>query len=394
MSKQKTHKLLIAAIAALIVSAAGPTLVGNAHAISPQFAKVFVRLNRLHEGEVTGGSVCAKTPASGVGSEAFVDVGFPTQAAVTNNFALGLVGTWTANTNGDPDTIGATGRFWPNESGVTTTAWPGIGSGALSVDSSNKIVRFASTALSASTWYCFNFGAALQNADAGFIETSPGFVATYDNTGTNTTPGSGVELMRTNWATATYGVDGTYNLPLDQIKISAIVPPLFQFDLSNTVDFVPATGNLNYQTINESGGVTVTVHTNAKQGWVAWSKSANQGLKSASAGNYTIGTVPWNTAAPTVITATTQEKYGLAVFAPAGAPTSTCTPAVAPEYDVTTNTNQVGAMPGNFQEIGSCVGGTSDGDFLTLKERVVIKSVTPAATDYTDTLTVVGAGTF
>jgi hypothetical protein len=31
---------------------------------------------------------------------------------------------------------------------------------------------------------------------------------------------------------------------------------------------------------------------------------------------------------------------------------------------------------------------------LILKERAVIKSTTPAATDYTDTITVVGAGSF
>lgn len=394
MRNQRKNRLIIAGIVALLVASFEPAFVGNAHAAVPQFGKAFVRLNRLYQNQVTGGTICAFTPASGsIGSEAFVDIGFPFQQGVANDFVLATQasGLWTVNTNGDPDGVGtANGSlFWPSGA----VAWPGITAPvAGGVDTANHIVRFASTALSASTWYCFNFGAALTNADAGFIETSPGYIETFDNTGTGGTPGSGVAQLRTNWGTDIVGLDGINSKPLDQIIVNAIVPPLFQFDLSGTIDTIPATGNLNYQAVNESGGITVTVHTNAKSGWIAWSKSANQGLKSVSAGNYVIPTVAWgaNPGTPTTLTAGT-EDYGLVVSYP-GTQTSTCTTTIAPEYNG--GANQVGRMTANFQQIASCDGGTSNGDTLTIKERATISAVTPAATDYTDTLTVVGAGDF
>jgi hypothetical protein len=188
----------------------------------------------------------------------------------------------------------------------------------------------------------------------------------------------------------------------DQINVSAVVPPIFQFDLGGTTDPVPHTGNLDYTAVNESQGISVTVHTNAKQGWVAWAKSANQGLQSTSIGGSTglIGSVGWNAAAPTHLQPNVSSKYGLAVTIAASG-TSTCTMGVAPEYNTASvdgsplgTDRYSGAATANFQQIGQCAGGTSNGDALLLKERVAITSVTPAATDYTDTLTVVGAGYF
>jgi hypothetical protein len=52
---------------------------------------------------------------------------------------------------------------------------------------------------------------------------------------------------------------------------------------------------------------------------------------------------------------------------------------------------------GNFQQIASCSGtapATANGDVITLIGRAAISAVTPAGNDYTDTITVVGAGNF
>jgi hypothetical protein len=423
--KPTSRQLIISAIASLIVSASMPAI--PAFAATPQFASGLVRLNRLHKNSVTGGTVCVKTPASGVGGETYVDIGFPVQATVTTtNFTLNATTTnWTVTThsaNGtttfaDPDALdapnGTTSLYYT--SGAAD--WPGVTSIAAhahSVDATNKIVRFDSTALAANKVYCFDFGAALTLPDtAGFDESTPGYIATYDNTGTAGTPGSGNVIMRTNWATQiSDDTGGATPLSKDQIVVNAIVPPLFQFDLSATTDSIPAAGNLNYQVVNTSGGVNATVHTNAKNGWVIWSKSANNtnGLISASAGgvaaNANIPSVPWNTGAPTDLDSNatspnfpTAPLYGMSVSqASAG---GHCTIAVAPEYNTGTldgtpaaHDQYAGAMTANFQQIASCPGGTSNGGAISIKERAAITVDVPAATDYTDTLTVVGAGNF
>jgi hypothetical protein len=58
-----------------------------------------------------------------------------------------------------------------------------------------------------------------------------------------------------------------------------------------------------------------------------------------------------------------------------------------------TNTTSGGTLSTTFQPIAAA-NGTTDGDVLTLIERAKISAVQAAATDYTDTLTVVAAGRF
>jgi len=427
--KLTSQQLIISAVAALMVSTLEPALANTAFAAGPpQFATGFVRLNRLHKSTTTGGTVCVQTPATGVGGETYLDVGFPTQAVVTtNNFILNATNTnWTVTTYGvdgsttfaDPDSLdsansGASSLYWP----ANAADWPGIKSVAAhaeSVDTTNRIVRFDTTALTASKVYCFDFGSALTLPDtAGFDETTPGYIATYASDGTAATPGSGTVIMRTNWATQIVDdTGGGTPLNKDQIVVNAVVPPLFQFDLSATTDNIPAAGNLNYQTVNTSGGVSATVHTNAKNGWVIWSKSANNtnGLVSTSAGGVAAGanipSVGWNTGAPTDLNNNntapnypTIPHYGMTVAQSAVG--GNCTIAVAPEYDTSTldatpaaHDVYAGAMTANFQQIADCLGGTSNGGAVMIKERAAITVDVPAATDYTDTLTVVGAGNF
>jgi hypothetical protein len=75
-----------------------------------------------------------------------------------------------------------------------------------------------------------------------------------------------------------------------------------------------------------------------------------------------------------------------------------CSAATAGEYNgVSAGNDDGGTFSEVFQVISSCTGGspgTASGDTITLKERVAISGATPAATDYTDTITVVAAGNF
>ena len=123
------------------------------------FGAAYVRLDRVKASTATTGLVCATTPSSDNGTEADVQVTFPSGFTVS-----GTASNWTVATTNLP-------------SGAT--AWPGITT-ATSV--SSQTVTFPSTALSTSTLYCFRWtgGTTLTNSTAG-----------NDKTGTITTRTSG-----------------------------------------------------------------------------------------------------------------------------------------------------------------------------------------------------------
>jgi hypothetical protein len=366
--------LRIGLVVVLILGALDSLMPSPAQAVAT-FQKAMIRLDRMQKSTATGATVCIQPDVATAISS--IQIYFPDTTTASAFTLNGTASNYTVNTTNNPNSL-TPNLYWPSGA----TGLTGI-STANNVDTTNRIVTFPLSSAFTPTvgnMYCFNI--------SGTNTITTGSTVSANLMGTIKTRDAGPAVIDLSYVSF-HVVDTGY----DQIAVSAVVPPIFQFDLNSTTDTVPSTGNLNYQTINESTGVTVTVHTNAKQGWIAWTKDSNQGLTSVSAGNFTIGTVPWNAGAPTAITATTQEKYGLAVFAGVSG-TSTCTTTVAGEYNVTSNANQVGAMTSNFQQIGQCAGGTSDGDQLILKERAVIKSTTPAATDYTDTITVVGAGSF
>lgn len=137
----------------------------------------------------------------------------------------------------------------------------------------------------------------------------------------------------------------------------------------------------------------MTITTNAKGGWIAWAKDSSQGLASASA-SYTIPTAGTVNGAPNTLSAGT-EGYVLDTDITTDA-AGGCTVAIDAEYDGTT-TSAGGTFSANYQPIAACTGAvpaTANGDVITLIERVAIAGSTPAGSDYTDTITVVGAGNF
>lgn len=403
-------------LVASLVMAIMPQFAGVASASTPQFGSTIVRLSNLDatNGSVTqytGGSVCVTTPASVPGTETDVDVGFPDQdgvAITADDFQVSTTLTnWITSTT-PPASPGAGSNYWPSGA----TAWPTLSANAIGAtdtawSSGNlatlKVVRFSMAALSSSTTYCFDFkdgsgtpGAetgstySLQNAYVGtngYTEDEPGYVATYDCSGSCAAPSSGTLLMESNWA--------TQMVPNDQIVVSATVPPIFEFSLTGTTDSIPATGNLNINNVNTSFGVTAKAITNGKGGWIMWAQDKTQALVSASSSG-TIGSVGWGTPTtdrPTTLAAGTA-GYALDVTKVAASGTTYCSLGVAPEYDTATYGGSGGAFTSNFAQIGQCTGGPSSGDGLDLQEDATISATTPAATDYTDIITVVGAGSF
>jgi hypothetical protein len=157
-------------------------------------------------------------------------------------------------------------------------------------------------------------------------------------------------------------------------------------------------------------GVTATIQTNGKGGWIMWAKDTNQGLSSASSGGH-IPTPTWTGTPTTIYTSPTQPTaaaYGLVALATSninGAGTTACgasnpTPGakVEPEYaGSTVSPTAIGTFTADWAEIADCsasTAGTDGGSTVNLKEAATITFGTPAATDYTDTVYVAAAGEF
>ena len=371
--KSNKLKLIFATTTAIVLELVAPTFIQIAHATSaPQFTETFVRLDRHKALTQSGLMVCAKpTAASTAGVEADVKLTLPTLFGAGTDFVVNATpANWTVDVLNLPTEPGSTGPSVP------ATAWPGIGT---ATNVSGHTVTFPSGDLTAGTLYCFH--------------------VTGTNTFTNSTAASGSQIIgatlytedsgpvtinQTNWSTSV--------ITDDQIVVSAIVPPSFSLTLDGNTDAFLL--NLDPATIVSTGGRTVSVVTNAVGGWIAWVKDTQQGLYSATA-NYTIPTKGTINATPEALTAGT-EGYGL-VTSITTANVGGCTTVVDPEYNG--SATNVGAFSANFQPIAACTRtgappGTSDGDVLSMVERATIRGGTPAGSDYSDILTIVGAGNF
>ncbi len=328
----------------LLVFLLSPVLfIQKAQAASLQ--EVYIRLDRIKASTATTGLVCAKTAVADV-TESNVVVTFPT------GFSLGLAATFTVNTSNPPP--GATG-------------WLGIGT---ATDVTGQVVTFPSSNLTANTLYCFN----------------------WTNTAAVTTATAGDDKAGT---IASGGNSSSYALSVisdDQIVITAVVPPIFGFALSGNTDTF--SDDLSPTAIRSTTlARTVTIDTNADNGWVTWVKSANAGLNSASTGGSiaTAGTVN-NT--PEDLDSVTGYVLDVDITSEGSIGDGDVTQASdwGAEY-AGADATQGGSLSTTFQPIAAS-DGTSDADILTLIERAKITSVQIPATDYTDTLTVVAAGRF
>ncbi len=313
------------------------------------FQQVYVRPDRLKASTATTGLVCAEPQTAA--TEVDVQVVFPTGFTVSTT-----TGDWTVTTTNLP-------------SGATI--WPGIGTATAA---SGQTVTFPSTDLVVGTLYCFNWSssAALTTSTAG-----------NDKTGTITTRTSGPATIDSSGYALSIVSD-------DQIVVTATVPATFSFALSGNTDTF--SGNLSTTTASTSGR-TVTISTNAAAGWVAWVKSANAALNSAGTGA-SIATAGSVDNSPTDLASTTGYVLDVDITTDSGTGTGTVTQAsnYGAEY-AGSNSTSGGTLSTTFQPIAAS-SGTTDGDVLTLIERAKITAVQAAATDYTDTLTIVAAGRF
>jgi hypothetical protein len=403
MHKHK-YKLIIASLAVLAAQLIIPQFVPTANA-STAFSGILFRLDRMKELTATGGTICAKTPTSytGAGTENKVTVTFPKQPVGTN-FAYSSTAT-------DWSVAGNTSVVDPVSGGLTTTAWPSITAPAVNGDiapdgNGNVTVTFGSGALTANKFYCFDFFPTVTSTPimTNGSKYDPNAVGAKSLTGRIQTKATATVISDTQ-----YAVDIVGN---DQIVVTAVVPPIFTMDLQ-AIGGTPGayTGvdafasDLSVSGAIFTSGVEAVITTNAPRGWVSWVKSANRGLTSAIAGGYRIPTVDDGSSTPgdglpaNVALASATRQYG-AYGLVSSSPVGSCAPAIDPIYDPHLsggNPTTIGTLYASYIGFASCIGtspATADNTKVQIFEGARITPSVPAASDYTDTLTMVGAGNF
>ncbi len=317
----------------------------------------YIRLNRIKAGQTTSVRLQFRTASAGATS-------------VAVNFNGADATTWTGSSGTVNTTQTTSTATCAAETGDTALPGTLTASGA-----SSTVTITGVTALAATTTYCVDLTSATAVTNATVGEYHPTITVGSDTT---------TVALRT--------------ISDDQIVVTATVPPTFNFVLGGNSDsFVP---NLSASSVISTSGKTVTITTNAASGWIAWAKNLNGSsgaatkgsLKSSTASNYTIPTTNANALGSASHALTTgTEDYGLGVTITTDAVGGGAV-ALDAAYDGTAN--KAGVLdPNNFRSIASA-NGTANGDVLTLTERATIAGGTPAANDYTDTLSIIGAASF
>ncbi len=342
--RKPSRRLSYTAVFALLLAIMSPILSRPAEAA--QLTNTYVRLSRMKTGENTDLRIVFRT--SGVnGTEAKVRLTVPG---------------FTVNATQAVSSAGCAA-----ETGAT--ALPGTLTAA--GDNTAKTITISGVSdLAVTTTYCVDLtnASSLTNPAAG----------PYNGT---------VETLTSGEVQIDFRDVGLRIVTDDQIVVTAVVPPIFNFALSGYTDTF--TTSLDPDNVRSTTGRTATVTTNAARGWIAWVKDSNQGLSSASA-PHTIATTGTVNGSPDTLTTNT-EGYVLDVDLTTDA-ASGGTVTIAGEYNGGSATAG-GTLSATFQPIATS-DGTANGDVVTLIERASISGATPAANDYTDTLTVVAAGNF
>lgn len=340
-----TRSRFLLTIMLVLALVAAPFIQASTASAAP-LTNTLVRFNRIKISSPTTGTVCAK-PAT-ASAETRVDVTFP------NSYTLGVFGTFVV------DTTVTTG--WP----VNGVAWTGIGT-ATAVNSQTVTFPSGDLVLN-SNIYCFNW----TNSAAVTTQGS----ASALNIGSVTTYVGASPLDTAQYATPT--------ITDDQIAVTATVQSIFSFALSTNAD---ALGILNSAIINTSSpGTTATVSTNATNGWMVWARDTNGSLSSVSTGD-SISTT--SVGANATLVAGTR-GYNTGVTAGSVGAGAAATPSAA--Y-IGTGSGQGGGLDSTLRMVASATAPSHLATML-IKNNVTLNSTVLAASDYTDTITVVGGGLF
>lgn len=349
---QVGRKLLV--LAALLL-AVNSLMAAHASAISG-LTNTYLRLDRMKASTGTSLRVVFKTSAATA-----------TEDSMKIDFNYGGATTWTTASGAVAASPSVSTATCASETG--TTALPG--SFGSSAGSGSVITVAGVTNLAASTSYCFDI--------TGSAVTTPNAAGEYL-----------VKITTQTGAT----VDDQTNVALrivsdDSITVTATVPPTFNFQLdANTTAF---TSDLTPGTKRTTTARTFTVNTNAKTGWVAWLRNSDtNGLYSVGVNKNISPTTPGTAVDVDSSPSTEQYVWGAtAVTQGTGAGTTS----LATPFDATGATNDGSGVDNTYRQVAAS-DGTAGNAVVTLAAAATISGVTPAASDYTDVIQVIGAGQF
>jgi hypothetical protein len=343
-----TKFILVALVAAIVVPLL-TILVPRAHAAT--LTNSYIRLDRLATSTSNDNTLVVFTvPAGNATTEDEVDVTFPSSTYITVGASPTVTITGCAADSGG-------------------TALPGT----LAAAKSGQIVQVTGvTNLAASTKYCFYINAGVSTTSTAIPTTPTSAGQAFIDTKASSAPVDSTTV-------------GMTTIANDQVVVTAAVAPYFTFTLSANS---AALGTLSQTAKTDTASpVDITLKTNAPNGWLAWAKSGGK-LHSTAA------THDINSASTTITPGT--ENYGLLVTKTISGTAGVGTGSIPAEYDFTpgSDTTHVGILTTSYKLIGSTTGGGTDNDVLHLTFRAMIGALTPAASDYQDTVTLTGAGNF
>jgi hypothetical protein len=265
-------------------------------------------------------------------------------------------GGWTGTTNGivnTTQTINTTGcQALTGATNVLPSGTMLAAAGATSIVTVSNV-----GALTSGQSYCFD----LTSASA---VTNP------------TTAGQSNVVITDGTDTASTELDVISASPGDAVTVTATVPPSFTLGLSGNTDTFAS--NLSSGSTVVTTGVTATISTNADSGWGLWAEDSQGGLHSAAESSLIATVAPGSIHTFT----TNSNQYGLGV---ATNPTA--------NYAYGAGTTGGGLSTTAFNEIASN-SAPAAGLTTVIHELADISGSTPAAQDYTDTITIVGDGSF
>jgi hypothetical protein len=311
-------------------------------------------------------------------------------ATVASELSIGISFASGYTVNGTPANVTVSTASLPaTYHGQAVSAAPGIGAAATAVSSQN--VTFAATDMTVGTTYGFYITGGITNPGTTGQKVSR--ISTHtDGTPDFTSYTDAIDNSRVGtWIVSDNGA----STDSDQIVVTARVAPTYTLALSaQAITLDTAIGSVEYPGGPQNGAVspvTATVTTNANNGHVIWMKANSaSGLSSVTTGTNIAFAGTAADATPSTLSAGTEGVVVDVDSTTNGSGTLT----IAAEF-LGASTSAGGTPSTTFQEIADAdgpVGGA--GDVVTILPRVAIATTSQSADDYTNTLTVIGAGDF
>jgi hypothetical protein len=173
----------------------------------------------------------------------------------------------------------------------------------------------------------------------------------------------------------------------EAITVGASVSQTFTLTLSGTTDTL---NTLSTGSVTSSGGVNATVSSNAAYGPTLFIYDTQSGLHSTNANHLIASKSPNSTTAQTIVTST--ENY--IANATYTSNTSGDTMTIATPFAGTGATGDGLSPYPSELAYATATAGPTNAAIVNIKESATITNITPEASDYSDTVYIVGTGTF